>query len=221
MIRNAFKHLLGIGFVAAFVLFAQQGATPLNSDDEIFLYRAVEQVSPGYFPLDQGRIGTCVAVAHKGAVDGSQAVEKVTGKASVWKPVSAESIYGGARNESRGRASGSYSDGSSGYAATNWLTHAGGVTFQQPYPQFGFDLSRYDISRAKDWGAWGNGGRSDGIGGPFDREAQKHKVKSTAKVTTLEELDAALKNGFFVTICSGQGFNSPRDKDGFCRPAGS
>lgn len=191
------------------------------STDEIFLYRALAKISPNNVCLNQGAIGTCVAAGHAGACNVLMAMDYVTGKSGKFLPASIESIYGGARNEIYGRASHSYSDGSSGSAATKWLAKVGGVLYQQNYPSLGVDLSTYNISRAKDWGAWGNGGSKDGIGGPADKEASSHPIKTVAKVTTLEELDAALIAGYPVTICSGQGFTRQKDADGFCRPSGS
>ena len=159
-LRNALIATLVVA-VALFGLGTPEPA-PLVADGEVFGYRAVQALNGGkYYPLNQGQIGTCVAVGHKGAADGSQANAKALGKAKVWKPVSAESIYGGARNEGRGRITGSMSDGSSGYAATKWLSGYG-VVYMQPYPEYGIDLSTYDIRRAKEWGANGNGGRADG-----------------------------------------------------------
>jgi hypothetical protein len=40
-------------------------------------------------------------------------------------------------------------------------------------------------------------------------------------VTTYEELEDALANGYPVTVCSGQGFTMARDQDGFCSPRGT
>jgi hypothetical protein len=213
------SHIAFVVLVIA-VLFAESNNPP-NSNDEIFLYRAVEKVKPGHFPLNQGPIGTCVAFGHAAACDVLLAIDKIAGKSSKWLPASPESLYGGARNESKGRITGSRSDGSNGFAATRWLKEVGGVIYQQVYDKY--DLSKYDTRRAKDWGAEGNGGSEDGriIPGPFDKEATKHPIKGVALVKTLEELDVALKNGWPVTICSGQGFDNTRDQDGFCSARGS
>ena len=221
--KNGFRHFLAFVAITAFVLFVGRTLKPVNDNGEYFLYRPVQAMFPSYFPLDQGNIGSCVAVAHKGAVDGTQAVERAAGKASAVKPVSAESIYGGIRNEVKGVQVGPRAgDGANGFNAAKWLT-TGGVVYQQPYKtsKASYDLSAYNVNLCREWGAYGNGGRADGLDGPLDDEAKKHLVRAVAKVTNLAELDAALKNGYFVTVCSGQGFNSPRDKDGFCRPAGS
>ena len=209
-------------FVLAFTLSGPVGPdVPFSEDGFVALYRPLLAVDgANALPRDQSNIGTCVAVAHAGALDVAEAiiVVKSGGK---FKKHSSEAIYGGARNEAHGRASRSYADGSNGHEATKWLNQVGGALYMQPYD--GVDLSEYIVSRAKDWGATGNGGRSDGVNplGPLDKEAGKNPVKGVGLVGDLAELDAALDHGFPVTICSGVGFNSPRDSDGFCSPRGS
>lgn len=219
MFRKAFLFAL----VSTFVLSIQNVAPP-NSNDEVFLYRAVEKVAPGHFPLNQGSYGSCVAFGHAAACDVLLAQEVVARRAAKFLKASPDSLYAGSRNEAYQKITHSRSQGSTGYGATRWLTGAtgvGGVLYQQAYPQFGVDLSTYEIPRTANWGAEGNGGVKDSLNGPLDREAFKTRIKSAAKVTTLNELDASLVNGFPVTICSGQGFSSTRDKDGFCRAQGS
>lgn len=208
------RRLLVVLAVVGF-LFIER--TPPNSADEVFLYRAVQKVAPGHLPLNQGNIGTCVAFGHAAAIDCRTAVKAALRPFTKWFAASPESIYGGARNEGAGRISHSYSDGSSGYAATRWLSRYG-TLWQKVYGPT--DLSQYDVPRAKEWGALGNGGRADGLDGPLDQEAKRSPIKA-ALVKTLDELDAALRNGYPVTICSNVGFQSPRDSDGFCAPRGS
>jgi thiol-disulfide isomerase/thioredoxin len=208
-------------FLLAVAIFFGENPNPPNSNDEIFLYRPVEAVAKGHFPLNQGAYGTCVAFGHAAACDILAAIDYIAGRTSKWLPASPDAIYAGSRNEAYQRESRSYSQGSSGRGAVQWLNKYGGVLYKQPYPEFDIDLSQYSIPRSRDWGAYGNGGRSDGINGKFDEEAAKHPIKKVALVRTLEELDVALKNGWPVTICSGQGFTSTRDSDGFCAPRGS
>lgn len=213
--------LLSLLLALSAVLLGRGPNVPLSDDGSYFLYRALFHFEDKALPLDQGPIGTCVAVAHAGALDVDEAVSLVKKGGGKFKHHSPESIYGGARNEAHGRASRSYADGSNGHEATRWLNQIGGSLYKQKYP--GADLTKYDTGRAKDWGATGNGGHSDGVNplGPLDKEAAKNPVKGVALVGDLDELDAALKHGHPVTICSGIGFNSPRDKDGFCAPRGS
>jgi hypothetical protein len=217
----ASRLLLSILLALAALFAGSKPDVPINDDGSYFLYRALYHFDKTALPRDQGSIGTCVAVSHAGALDVEEAVSLVKSGGGKFKKHSAESIYGGARNEAHGRASRSYADGSNGHEATRWLNQVGGALYQEKYD--GVDLSNYEVPRAKDWGATGNGGRSDGVNplGPLDKEAAKNRVKGVALVGDLEELDAALKHGHPVTICSGVGFNSPRDKDGFCAPRGS
>lgn len=208
--------------VAVFAAMSFSPAPP-SSDDEIFLYRAVAKQDANHFPLNQGSYGSCVAFGHAAGCDILLAQDYIAGKASkvVW--ASPDSIYGGSRNEAYDKIRHSRSQGSNGYGATTWLAKRGGVLYQQVYEIDGqtIDLTKYSIPRTADWGYWGNGGQRDGVGGPVDREAAKHPLGGVALVRTLEELDIALKNGYPVTICSGQGFSRTRDKDGFCYPSGS
>lgn len=215
-----FRKGIAFAIVAAALLVRTE---PPSSGDEIFLYRAVEKVSPGLFPLNQGNVGTCVSFGYGAACDILLAMDKVAGKSSKFVPVAEESLYGGMRVEGANRTFGGWSDGSSGYAAQRWLTKAGGAIYRQVYtfPKYTVDLTKYDPQRARNWGAYGNGGQEDGPNnGPLDQEARKAPVKSAVLVKTLEELDVALKNGYPVPICSGQGFSNVRDKDGFCRAQG-
>jgi hypothetical protein len=209
-------------FVAVLMIFSADGIGPPvpSADGEIFLYRPVEKVKPGHFPLNQGQYGTCVAFGHAGGVDIGNAIKVITGKSRKFVPSSPDAIYAGARNEAFGRSCKSYGQGANGYGAVAWLTKKGGILYQQDYPSFKHDLTKYDISRCRDWGYIGNGGVADSIDGPFDQEAAKDQIYA-AKVTSIAELDAALDRCCPVTICSNIGFSSPRDKDGFCRPSGS
>jgi hypothetical protein len=127
-------------------------------------------------------------------------------------------LYGGSRVEARGRPGdgrqpyGGWSDGSTGFHAAKWVRDWG-VTYQQPYPKFGFDLTQGQ-GLEREWGAYGNGGKNDD--GKFDDEAKRHPIRKVAKVGTWDELVQALSSGLPVTIASNVGFQaSARDADGF------
>lgn len=195
---------------------------PLSAGKECYNYRAIQAVfGPKHLPLNQGQIGTCVAVSGKGVCDGENAVAYLGGKTTKPLPVSAESLYGG-RVEIAGREQPRYGDGWYGYGFAKWVTDVGGPIYEKNYDSYSIDLSNgYSVERARDWGQYGNGGRKDGIGGAFDKEAAKNKFAKRARISSLEELDKALENYHFVQTCSGIGFDSPRDKDGFCSRRGS
>ncbi|PQO45850.1 hypothetical protein [Blastopirellula marina] len=200
---------------AAPQLFAAHGPP-----QDAFLYRALYKAHRDKFGADwqvgrQG-IGDCVSWGWAHACDIHLAVMYCQGDSADWRPVATESIYGGSRVEARGVSRGGYSDGSYGGAAAKWVRDYG-LIFRQEYASV--DLSSYSSRRAKDWGNYGNGGQEDD--GRLDREAEKSPVRTVALVKTFDEAAAAIQSGYPVPVCSGQGFRSRRDDDGFCDPSGS
>lgn len=163
-------------------------------------------------------IGDCVSWGWAHGADIHLAVLWKLGLSTTWKPAATEAIYGGSRVEAEGQSFGGWSDGSYGGAAAKWVRDWG-ILFRQPYPDQSVDLTRYSAERAKDWGAYGCGGRGDS--GKLDAIAKKHPVRHVALVTNFAEAAEAISNGYPVPVCSGQGFTSQRDQDGFCRASGS
>lgn len=186
------------------------------------LYIAYEQRYPGSkWVVGKQGIGDCVSWGWAHGADIHLAVLKRLGLVSEWKPAATEAIYGGSRVEARGRTSGGWSDGSYGAAAAKWVRDWG-VVFREDYSDragSGANCTTYDAAKAKQWGNYGAGGRDDN--GRLDRIAKEHPIKTVALVTTWDETVAAIENGYPIPVCSGQGFSSTRDKDGFCRASGS
>lgn len=198
-------------------LFEARGP-PEAAQDAVLLYRALYDLIPGWRPGAQG-IGDCVSWGWAHGVLVGSAVEHKLGHVSTFKVPATEPIYGGSRVEARGKTTGSWSDGSYGAAAAKWVRDWG-VLYRETYPgESEWDLRGYSKDRAKQWGYWGNGGQRDK--GRLDATAKQHPVKAVALVTTFDEAAAAIRNGYPVPVCSGQGFSSTRDKDGFCPPSGS
>lgn len=190
----------------------------------VLLYRALDQAYAAHtggqqWVVGKQGIGDCVSWGWGHGCDICLAVEWKLGQSSEWRPAATEAIYGGSRVEARGASRGGYSDGSYGGAAAKFV-HDWGVLFRQPYPELGFDLTTYSAQRAKSWGNFGCGGEGD-KGKAADTLAKKHPVKSVALVRNFEEAAAAIAAGYPVPVCSGQGFASTRDKDGFSRASGS
>ncbi|WP_146435355.1 C1 family peptidase [Blastopirellula retiformator] len=190
----------------------------------VLLYRALYKAHHDTFKTDwvcprQG-IGDCVSFGWAHGADIHLAVMYLRGDSAEWKPVATESIYGGSRVEARNRDRGGYSDGSYGGAAAKWVRDHG-LIFRDEYDVDGLkvDLTTYSSARAKDWGNYGNGGRDDN--GRLDREAKKSPVRDVALVRNFEEAAAAIESGYPIPVCSGQGFSSRRDDQGFSRAAGS
>lgn len=185
-----------------------------------FLYRpwvkAYEQRYNQKWVVGAQGIGDCVSWGWKHGADCHLAVLWELGETAEWIPAATEAIYGGSRVEARGVKFGGWSDGSYGAAAAKWVRDWG-IVFRQKYDYV--DLTRYSAQRAKQWGAYGCGGKNDN--GRLDNEAKKHPIKSVALVTTFEEAARAIQSGYPVVVCSGQGFTSRRDSQGFCAPRGS
>lgn len=206
-----------------------RGPPPQADADEkgVYLWRALQKAHLKTYGREwrcgtQG-IGDCVSWGWMHASAIASAIEFTQGKSAEWYMPATEAIYGGSRVEARGspgdgsRPYGGYSDGSYGAAAAKWVKERGGILFRLKYDKF--DLTTYSADRAKEWGAYGCGGKGDGE--VADKLAAKHPAKSVALVKTFEEAAAAIRSGYPVAVCSSQGFTSRRDDDGFCRGSGS
>lgn len=197
-----------------------------TEDKPVLLYRALYEAYAAHHGGAEWRVGAqgigdCVSWGWAHGADVHLAVRWKLGESSEWRPAATEAIYGGSRVEARcgddSSCQGGYRDGSYGGAAAKW-TKQWGIVFRQPYDGFEFDLTQYDRSRAKDWGNFGCGGRGDK--GRFDAVAKEHAL-DVALVQSFEEAAAAIAAGYPVPVCSGRGFSSRRDAQGFCRPSGS
>lgn len=168
------------------------------------------------FVVGRQGIGDCVSWGFAHAADFHLAIMYELGDTAEFKMAATEAIYGGSRVEARGGRLAGYSDGSYGAAAAKFISSkaqgGGGILFRQKYPSV--DLTTYSASRAKDWGNYGCGGQNDN--GELDAIAAKHPIQNVTLVTNFEEAAAAIASGYPIAVCSGQGFSSKRDSEGFC-----
>jgi hypothetical protein len=176
-----------------------------SPSDPILLYKAWRDVmgkDPAY-PAQQ--IGDCVSFGHGHGNDLLQCIEIGLGEPAVFQETDTEFIYATSREVAGilGRQDGSY-----GAAAIKAMMTVGMVS----RTMLGSD-GTYSGKRAK---AWGFSGAPDSV----KQEAGAFKLGSSAQVSTWDELVAALRNGYPVTICTGQGFTLERDADGFCKARG-
>lgn len=194
---------------------------------DTFLYRyadAAHRKAYGkqFGPWKQG-IGDCVSFGWAMGSYVGQCVDWAEGR--IPEPpllVCTEAIYGGSRTAGRlpPIQFAGWSDGSYGGAAARWVAGlkngTGGILYRKEYP--GIDLTTYSATRAKDWGAYGCGGQQF----PFlAKEANKHTAKNVALVRDFNEAAASIESGYCVPVCSGVGFSSQRDADGFAPRQGS
>ena len=76
------------------------------------------------------------------------------------------------------------------------------------------DLTAYDEAQCRKLG-------KIGMSKDMENVAKLHPVKSYTKITNYKDAMVALAQGFFITVCSNQGFSSTRDEQGFAKPSGS
>lgn len=174
--------------------------------DPVLLYKAWRDVlgqDPSY-PAQQ--IGDCVSFGHGHGNDLLQCIEIGLGEPVVYQETDTEFIYATSR-EVAGILS--RQDGSYGAAAVKAMTTLGMVS----RAMLGGDGS-YSGQRAKAWGL-------SGAPASVKSQAGAFKLGSAALVSTWDELVAALRNGYPVTICTGRGFTLDRDAQGFCQARGS
>ena len=77
-----------------------------------------------------------------------------------------------------------------------------------------YDLSVYDGRRGNKW-------CPNNVPSEITSESKKHCIQTISLIRSIEEARDALANGYGISICSGQGFSSVRDKDGFAKAQGS
>ncbi len=177
-----------------------------GTDKTTLLYKAFKDANQGaYINYPPQTIGDCVSHGFGHGVDLLEAVQITIGqKRELLKQTATEAIYGMARVDVGGER-GSYSDGAVGAWAAKAVSTIGTVSRDVVGP--------YDGNRAKSWGA-------KGVPSAIEAQATQHKVGTVSLVSTYEELEDALANGYPVPVCSNQGFTLERDADGFCRPKG-
>jgi hypothetical protein len=176
-----------------------------GTDKTVLLYKAFKDVNGGqYIPYVAQQIGDCVSFGFGHGVDLLECVQIAIGKKpEKLEQTATEAVYGMARVDiGGGQIRG---DGAIGAWAAKAVSTIGTVNRDVVGP--------YSGKRAKQWGA-------QGVPADVKAKAGDHKVKTTALVSTYEELEDALANGYPVPVCSNQGFTLTRDEQGFCRPRG-
>ncbi len=190
-------------------LFAQAAPqlSGSGSDKTTLLYKAFKDANQGsYINYPAQTIGDCVSHGFGHGIDLLEAVQITIGKKNeLLKQTATEAIYGMARVDVGGQR-GSLADGAVGAWAAKAVSTIGTVSRDVVGP--------YDGNRAKTWGA-------HGVPSNIETQATQHRVATVSLVSTYEELEDALANGYPVPVCSNQGFTLERDADGFCRPKGA
>jgi hypothetical protein len=172
---------------------------------DAFLYKAFTEVlgGPPNYPAQQ--IGDCTSFGSGHAVDLLQCIDIVLsgGDKSQFRETSTEVIYGFGREVANmlGRGDGCY-----GTAVAKGLTQMGALPREK--------VGAYSGQRAKQYGR-------SGVPADFKALAAEFKLGAATLVTTTDEAEAALANGYPFIICSNVGFATPRNQDGVCEARGA
>jgi len=158
-------------------------------------------------------IGDCVSHGWAQGVEILAAVEiDKRGEREQWKGrIATEAIYGSARVEiGGGRLS---SDGCMGSWAAKAVKEMG-VVARGKYGNV--DLRNYSGKKAREWGR-----RGRGVPDSLEPTMREHLVRSVSLITSYEDARDSIVNGYPLPVCSGRGFRSTRDSQGFASPSGS
>jgi hypothetical protein len=177
----------------------------VDGKPNVYLYKAWKDILGAYPEYPAQQIGDCTSFGSGHAVDLLQCIDIALAKGdkSQYRETSTEAIYGLGREIAHMLGGG---DGCYGVAVSKALTEVGAVPREL--------VGAYSGQRAKQWGR-------SGVPEEIKAKAKDHRLGAATLVTTLDELDAALRNGYPCIVCSNQGFTMTRDADGVCQPSGS
>jgi len=167
------------------------------------LYKNVQRFDPSFGYTERQVTGDCVSMSTRNAIDVTRSTEIIGGEREEWVARSAtEAIYG-----SRGHGG----QGMSCSVAARFVHQNGGVLLRKKYGSI--DLSKYDGMLGARWGR-------SGVPRELKEEGKKHQVKTISLIKTVEEARDAIANGYAISVCSGHGFSSRRDKYGIAKRSG-
>lgn len=167
------------------------------------LYKSAQKFDPTFGYHESQTVGDCVAHSTRNAVDVTRCHEIIGGEREEFVARGAtEAIYG---------ARGHGGEGMSCSVAARFVNKNGGILIRKDY---GFvNLSKYNGSLGDRWG-------SRGVPSEVVNEAKKHQVITVSLINTVEQARDAIANGYAISVCSGSGFSSRRDKYGIAKRSG-
>lgn len=168
------------------------------------LYKYAQKFDPTFGYHERQTTGDCVSHGCRNAAAVTQAVDILQkNEPEGWHGrIATEPIYG-----CRGHGG----QGMSCSRAAKFVADDGGLLLRKKYDFV--DLSEYNSSIGSRWG-------SRGVPEEVRKEGQKHQVQTVSLVTTVEGARDAIAAGYGINVCSGHGFSSKRDEDGFARRSG-
>ncbi len=188
-----------------------------NDDGDALIYRYYYKIKEKYglltelekrtgriASMDQGDTGSCVGFGTTKALQMTAACDiLVRGEPETFKfDFSPNAIYGIIRYDNQGRW-----DGATGAWASESLKKYG-TLHNRIYGNL--DLSQATPQNARQWAA-------QGLPRELMEAAKEHLVLNSALVSTVDEVKAALQNGYGVILCANVSYSSTRDSEGFSK----
>lgn len=185
-------------------------------------FPAIEKLYPGSIPGAGQDWGDCVSHSAKNALLATMCNEivygqpdEVTGKIEAAPEVPPEGVRDGVLAPEGPwwfrRRSG---DGWFCQEAGEVMLKEGGAVLRKPYPDLGFDLTRYSLENSKRYG------RTPPTGEVAEMCAA-HLVRTATIIESWESFRDLVANGYGVSTCGSEGFDSNRDTNGVSRRQGS
>lgn len=164
------------------------------------LYKSAQKFDTTFGYHESQTVGDCVSHSTRNAVDVTRCHEIIGGEREEFVARGAtEAIYG---------ARGHGGEGMSCSVAARFVNKNGGILIRKDY---GFvNLSKYNGSLGDRWG-------SRGVPADVVNEAKKHQVITVSLINTVDQARDAIANGYAISVCSGSGFSSRRDKYGIAK----
>jgi len=128
----------------------------------------------------------------------------VTADAEAQGVVACENIYG-----YRGHSG----QGASCDRLISYVISVGGIMLRQNYPELGVDFSRYNASIGIKWG--GSNPPSN-----INEEGKKHQIRAATDCSNFQVVRDFVANGYPIWACSGLGWSSSRDENGYSKRQG-
>jgi hypothetical protein len=180
------------------------------------LWPFLEQCTGGPLVPHLQEIGDCVSHGYGLGVDiltACQIIKKNSAQRWV-APAATEIIYGGGRIEVAKQLYKKewWGDGMTGTVAAEFLVRFGALLRQTYLNKW--DFTQYDGNVARTFG-------QKGVPDALEPLCKVHPIGSVTLATSWEEARDCIYNGYPVTLCSSQGFNTRRgrDRDGFLAPS--
>lgn len=175
--------------------FFVAGQSRATSGTRVVLWDFTRRINDGkHLPTFRQEVGDCVSQGAANGVNYLSAMEIARlGERERFRPAFQPYIYGISRVQVGGGRLGN-SDGSVGAWAAEGVRQFGILAADEA------DVPGYSGSLARQWG------KRPGPPAKFLEKAKPHVVRSTAPVSTYEQVRDALANGYPVTVASNQGF---------------